>query len=166
MDPESLQPYVPYLVGFSVLWIVGWVLASVFYRLSQGKPILPSGVENAIYIERFASGCSHKAWYTKLGGASRCLVVAIANGRLIVRPMFPFNLMFLPEIYGLEYEIPIEHVSRIEETAGLRRGTLIEFRDGNGQLQQMTLLLKRPDEFARHIPMRPERNDANETLGV
>lgn len=43
-------------------------------------------------------------------------MVAIAEGPLIIRPRFPFDLLFLPESYGLEYEVPVSHVGRIEHS--------------------------------------------------
>ena len=132
--------------GFGFLWIAGWLAASVVYRCSRGKPVLFFGIEGADFIERFASGRSNDTWYAKLGGASNCLVVAVAQHHLIVRPIFPFNLLFLPEIYGLEHVVPVD---RIVETISVRRFlrtvVLVRFRDPEAQERQLTLYVKKPE---------------------
>src|SRR4051812_1216237 len=90
-----------------LLWVAAAVTASVFFRLSRGKPILFFSVPNAVFQERTASGRSNDRWWRQPGGASNCLVVAITRDRLVIRPFFPFNLLFLPESYGLEHDVPL-----------------------------------------------------------
>src|SRR5262245_25948147 len=97
----------------SLLWVAAVVTVSVFVRRSRGKPVLFFSVPNAIFQERTASGCSNESWWRRLGGANNCLVVAVASDRLVIRPWFPFNLMFLPEIYGLEYEVSLGNVRTV-----------------------------------------------------
>src|SRR5262245_12022337 len=87
--------------------LVVLIIESILYRRHHGKPVLFFGLHDATYQQRSASGRSNRSWLTKLGGAANCLVVAVARGRLIVRPWFPFTLMFLPEIYGLECDLPV-----------------------------------------------------------
>jgi len=131
-----------------VLWILGWIGASIAYRKARGKPVLFIGVPGASYQQRGTSGYSHRSWLTKLGGASGCLVVAVANGRLIIRPFFPFNLMFLPEIYGLEYDVPLESILDARRVASLlRRRIDLEFRDTLGQTERISLYLRDPEKF-------------------
>jgi hypothetical protein len=48
---------------------------------------------------------------TRIGGARNCLLVYVAEGSLTIVPVFPFNLMFLPEIYGIEATAPISDVA-------------------------------------------------------
>lgn len=106
---------------FPVLWIVGWIGTSIAYRNARGKPVLFFGVPDASYQQRTASGYSHRSWLSKLGGASGCLVVAVADEHQIIRPFF-FNLFFLPEIYGLEYEVPLHRFREAKlKTSLLRR---------------------------------------------
>lgn len=111
MPSEIFERYFPILFWFGLAWVSGGVIASIFYRRSHGKPIFFSGVPGARFVETAASGHSNRSWYTRLGGANRCLVVAVSDQRLIIRPRFPFNLMFMPEVYGLEYEVPLDYVS-------------------------------------------------------
>jgi hypothetical protein len=53
-----------------------------------------------------------------MGGAQNCLLVYVADGMLTVVPVFPFNLMFLPEIFGLELTVPTALVG-VEQVEGL-----------------------------------------------
>jgi hypothetical protein len=151
MPSETLQDYFPTLFGLSLLWVSGWVVASVLYRRSRGKPIMFRGVPDALFVESTASGHSNRSWFTKLGGASRCLVVAVTGNRLIIRPRFPFNLMFLPEVYGLEHDMPADRVTRAEIGGGRSGAVRLEFRDPDDTPQDVTLYLRNPAEFARAL---------------
>jgi hypothetical protein len=93
-----------------LLWIVGLFTVSAVYRQMTQKPILFFTVPKAIFVQHTASGFCRDTWWRQLGGASNCLVVAISQQRLVIRPFTPFNLMFLPEIYGLEYDVPLNNV--------------------------------------------------------
>jgi hypothetical protein len=144
MYPEAVERFFPILVAVSLLWVLAGVLASVVHRRSKGKPILFHGVPDATFVETSASGHSNRTWYTRLGGASRCLVVAVTGGRVIIRPRFPFNLMFLPEIYGLEYEVPVTQIARIEQGRWGRVRVVFQHPEGT---QDLTLVLRKPQEF-------------------
>jgi len=131
--------------GFLVplAWLVALLSASILYRRSQGKPVLFFGVHGAKFLERAASGHANDTWYTRLGGASHCLIVAVASGTLIVRPHFPFNLLFLPEIYRLEHVVPLEHIIEATEQKSIFGGVvLVRFRDEQLQERSVTLRVK------------------------
>jgi hypothetical protein len=68
-----------------------------------------------LFHERFGSGSSHRNLMTKLGGAQNCLLVTVTDRELLVRPWFPFNMFFLPEIYDLEHRIQIAQITSIRE---------------------------------------------------
>jgi len=48
---QILRNWFPVLFGLSLLWIAGWILASVVYRRSAGKPVLFWSVPNAAFVE-------------------------------------------------------------------------------------------------------------------
>ena len=142
-----------YLALFNIAWFSLLIIASVVHRRAKGRPILSWSVPGARYFHRFASGHSHKSFFTKLGGASNCLIVAVTNDRLIVRPFFPFTLMFLPEFYALDVDVPLSSV----EGAELKKGALhqrvhIWFRDSDGQRQEFTVMTKEPDKLLSFLP--------------
>jgi hypothetical protein len=90
-------------------WVAIFIALSIGYRRWSGKPIFPRIPANARFAEHWASG----------GFASNCLLVAVTDAALIVVPRFTFNLMFLPQIYGLEHVIPLRRSrrSRREESS-------------------------------------------------
>ena len=142
---------------FFSLWLIGllWVLAvataSILVRRSRGKPVLFFSVPNAVFQERTASGCSNDRWWRRFGGANNCLVVAITRDKLVIRPFFPFNLMFAPEMYGLEHEIPLSSIVRTSADRFLfRRRVRVHFREGDRE-RDVSLFLKRPDEFLAEL---------------
>ena len=143
MVPREIPDILKVLAPFAA-----WIAASILYRRVQGKPILFFGVRDASYQQRSASGHSNRSWLTKLGGAHNCLVVAVAHRRFIVRPWFPFTLMFLPEIYGLEYDVPIENILGVKAYRAFFTSALdVEFRDDLGQTQSVSLYLRDPSRL-------------------
>jgi len=55
-------------------------------------------------------------------------LVVVRNNELVVTPQFPFNLMFLPEIYGLDITVPIASISNIMPIRSFFRNALkVEF---------------------------------------
>jgi len=134
-----------------LFWILLWIVASVIYRRSHGKAIYPSKPRDSLYYEGWASGHSNSNVFTKLGGASRCLLVAVTPDSLIVQPRFPFNLMFLPEIYGLEHHIPGLNIRTVEKKGKLFKGVEVQFIDMNGGTKSVRLYLKKIDEFLTAI---------------
>jgi hypothetical protein len=133
-------------------WIFLWVVASIIYRNSRGKPILPSKPKDSLFYEGWASGHSNTNIFTKLGGAHNCLLVAVTPDFLIIQPRFPFNLMFLPEIYGLEYRIPGLNIRTVEKKGRIfGKGVEIQFIDVGGGEKSVRLYLKRTDDFLAAI---------------
>ena len=129
-------------------WLLVWVGASIIYRLSHGKPVLFFGVGGASFQERTASGRSNRNWLRQLGGARNCLVVAVVGDRVVIRPWFPFTLMFLPEIYRLEYDLPVSDVleARTRESV-FRRRVELSIRNSAGESESLTLHLREPETF-------------------
>ena len=94
-------------------WIGGFFAASIFVRRAKGKPVFPKIDPDAQFAEGGCSGRSLQGLVSKIGGASNCLLVMVRADRLIVTPQFPFNLMFLPEIYGLDLDMPTKSIAAI-----------------------------------------------------
>ena len=82
-----------------------------------------------------------------MGGAKNCLNIAIADKRLYVFPIFPFNLMFLPEIYNLEHVIPLDQIESVELKKGVVGNSLELTFQSNGKTKAIKLRLKKIEEF-------------------
>ncbi len=117
--------YVAILLSWA--WIFAWIGGSIYYRQRSGKPVVPRAPEGAVFIEAWCSGHSLANLLTRLGGARNCLLVYVADRALTITPVFPFNLMFLPEIYGLEVAAPLADVTVESVKDGLlgKRITLV-----------------------------------------
>jgi hypothetical protein len=79
-----------------------------------------------------------------LGVARNCLMVYVSDGRLTVSPVFPFNLMFLPEIYGLEVMAPVSDVAHVEVRRRVR-GAVVSLRFGESGPPPIELSVRRPE---------------------
>src|SRR5215207_1019459 len=90
------------------------ILASIFYRRWKGKRKLAIPDFALTFSEKWASGFSHQNRLTKLGGASNCLVIELSKQALVIRPMFPFKLAFMPEVYDLEHYIPKDKIRHLQ----------------------------------------------------
>ncbi|MDQ2877636.1 MAG: hypothetical protein M3R41_00985 [Pseudomonadota bacterium] len=113
-----------------MLWISGWILASIVSRWSRGKALYPKGLPGAIYKEGWGSGRSLDTLWGRVGGARNCLIISVTTDTLAVTPRFPFNLMFLPEIYGLELTMPLSRVRVQNPASGLLKTRVIIAIDG------------------------------------
>ncbi len=152
MPDHLLVPDIaPYL---GLAWVLFIAILSAIYRTKKGKPVLFWTVSDADFIVHFASGHAGRSWILCLAGASNCLVVAVAQGRFIVRPWFPFNLLFLPEIYGLECDVPLDWVVSVDlsESRFSVRRISIEYHDELLQSHTITLRFRDPERLAEHLP--------------
>ena len=114
---------------FTIVWLLFWIVASVIYRKINNKKIESLPQKKIVYVDKGASGRSLKNWYTRLGGASRCLVITVTDSVIIIRPFFPFNLMFLPEIFDMEHLISISDILNVEVKSSLPgKRVVIEFK--------------------------------------
>lgn len=133
----------PLLPSAAATWVAIVIAASIAYRHISGKPIVPHIPTGARYSDRWASG----------DFASNCLLVAVNGNALTVVPRFPFNLMFLPQIYGLERNIPLESIKQVEIMNGLfTRSVLIIYGENDRSLR-----LRVRDPFALKDALRQNR---------
>jgi hypothetical protein len=140
--PHASAPLVP------LLWIGAWVGASLVYRRMRGKPLVYARLPGTKYRQTNASGNSHRSWITSLGGASGCLVVQVTEDELDIHPFPPFNWFFLPEIYGLEYRVPLSSVRSAElRKVFFRKAVDVVVTTPERGDEKVTLYLAYPEEF-------------------
>jgi hypothetical protein len=140
------------LFTICLAWVVLVVIASAIYRTSRGKPVLTQPPHEPVFLERWTSGRSLRSVLTRLGGARNCLLVAVTREALVIRPHFPFTLLFLPEIYGLEWTIPRSSIQRVAQVEGLiGRRLLVEFKSGGGDIERVELILRDSEQFRQAL---------------
>jgi hypothetical protein len=127
------------------------VLAYILYRTARGKQRIEIPEQEIKFLEKWASGASHKNLLTRLGGARNCLAVVLSNNALIVRPMFPFNLLPFHEIYDLEHYIPRNKIKRIQPDDKEGKGSVVIEYDSSSGEKRLELVLKKKQEFLHTI---------------
>ncbi len=133
-------------------WIGVWVGASIVYRYANGKPVFYRRLSSVRFRETSASGNSNRAWYTKLGRASNCLVVQVTDQELDIHPFVPFNWFFLPEIHDLEFRVPIAGISSVAIRKNFFAPSLhIEFTTPDGKSKSVSLVLRQAEQFIETI---------------
>ena len=133
-------------IAVPFLWLGFWIAVSVFYRRLHDLPIIPRLPKDALFKERRGSGRSRKNVITSIGGASNCLLVAVTDTELIVAPFFPFNLMFLGQIYGLEFRAPRSSIRSAEKKQGRFSTTILITFEGDYPAP-FELRLRKADAF-------------------
>lgn len=149
MHPHSSPDhFFPFGFLFNVVWIAGFVLASVLYRRHKGKALPQINRASLRFEERRASGHSLRDLISRFGGARNGLNVAITDKDLLIWVPFPFNLGFIPEVYDLEHCIPLGEIEYIEPFKYWgRRALRITARNPGGRPIRFELLLRHPDDF-------------------
>lgn len=128
-------PFPDWFFFVALGWVVLVFVISAVVRRVAGKPLIPKIPENALFAERWASG----RW------ASNCLLVSVTPGELTVVPKFPFNLGFLPDVYGLERRIPLSSVNYVKQTASLiGNNVVVQYDD---EKRKLGLKLRNPRSF-------------------
>ncbi|KPC50283.1 tetratricopeptide repeat protein [Amantichitinum ursilacus] len=132
-----------------LLLILALLLASVVYRTVRGKPLWPRKPRGALFFERMASGGSNSSVLSRLARAHGYLSVSVTWDGIRVEPMFPFNLMFVPECGDLEHFVPKRDVQKLKIKRA-RRGNkvVLIFRDGAQEERTLELRLRQPEQFA------------------
>lgn len=126
-------------------WVVLIYGASIVVRRAKGKPIFPKVPNGAIYADKWASG----RW------ASNCLIVSVTDKAVSVGPKFPFNMGFLPEIYGLERTIPMTSVREVKRlrSFGLFNNVAVVYDDG--VQRELRLKVRKPQAFLDAVGRSP-----------
>jgi hypothetical protein len=129
--------------------LIGWpivALAALSLRqAARGKPLFFFSVDGASFQERGASGRAHGLWWTFGGGANNCLVVAIARGRLVVRPFFPFNSF--GDMMGLDVDVDVKDLRGVHaERRWFRDWLVIDWVEGS-RARSMSLYLRKREPF-------------------
>lgn len=145
---EQLIQFKPYLP--SILLFVGWTWACtsiglMMWRRRQRGLVFPKADDPAVvFCEKFASGASHKSWVTRLGGASNCLTILVADSHLAVTTFFPFTAF--AAIYDLEHLIPLSDLTDVT----VKRSTVeVEFENAEGGRRRITLRLRNRAQFLK-----------------
>jgi len=134
-----------------IIWIGGLIGASILHRRIHDEPIIPRIPKSARFVQRMASGWSDDNWLRRLGGANNCLMVAVTDRELTVTPFFPFNLMFLPQMLGLEVRTPLSRIRAVEPTRRFFTSAVrVELDDGRA----IALVLNDPEGFQEALGRR------------
>jgi hypothetical protein len=129
---------------------VGWVLlgfgGSAVFRIFRGKPLFAKELDCVVFSEKWTSGRSLKTFLSRIGGAKNVICVQVSKSELSIQPHFPFTLLFLPEVYGLEYRVALSSVRVVKDGQSGRRGIVLALGPGIEPLK-VELSLRNPDAF-------------------
>jgi hypothetical protein len=152
---QMVEQNFAFLFASGLAWVLLWFIGSALYRKWKGKSLLAERPSDAQFLEAWTSGHSNRSLLTKLGGARNCLLVAVTPTSLIVRPHFPFSLLFLPEIYDLEYVIARRDIRSVTPKSGLFGGSIeVTFSVSSGDSRSIELRLRQPQGFLQVVGIR------------
>ena len=145
--PASFEVFFPWI--FTAFLVLGVV--SVGYRMwrgvsvlrAKGRSIRPSLPPDALFAESGASGNSERSFMTRIGGASRVLLVWVTRHEFVVESIFPFNVYMHENPFDLEHRVPIKSLTSVEEGPG--RTVLVSFNDSENRPHRLRLMVKNPD---------------------
>jgi hypothetical protein len=120
-----------------MMWVI-LVFGFLLWRRKQKGLYLPKASdEDVVFVERFASGYSHRSWITQMGGAANCLTIIVTESHFVTTTFFPFTAF--AGFYDLEHLIPLTDITELLPNG---RMTEIEFKRDDGTVCKLTLRLK------------------------
>jgi len=112
---------------------------------AQGRAVRPKLPAEALFAEGGASGHSLRNVVTRLGGASRVLLVWVTKREFVVEVIFPFNVFMYENPYDLEHRVPIEALTNVELEG--RNAVRVSFNDSEQQSHTLRLFVRQPDSL-------------------
>ena len=80
------------------------------------------------------------------------MFVGVGSQFVYVLPHFPFNLVFLPEMYGLEHVIPRGRIRRVSsESSAFGDNVRVAFTTESGETKEFALKLRHPEQFLQSV---------------
>lgn len=149
---ELFDQYFDYVFYGVIAWLVIVLFASILYRAGKARqfPSIPEGTVQ--FRENWASGRSLKNLFTQIGGGRNVLTVLVGRGYLVIKPVFPFNLMFFPEFTDLEHVVPIARIIEVKEIQTLgKEGIVVRFQNESHRESEVELYLRNPELFLEAI---------------
>lgn len=143
---------------FAFLTWNGLILAaSIIYRKYRKSDQTPFDESTLVFNENWVSGSSRKNFLTRIGGAGKCLKVSVNKEEFYIRPFFPFQFLFLPELLDLEHRISRKNVRSIQSSSDFvdNHTTKIAFTTVGGKLREFDLYLNNEDEFTSLLQQMP-----------
>lgn len=142
----KLQAAGALLFVVAVLGTFAVILVTIIRRANKGQLNAPKPPEDAVFVEKWASGRNLGSWRQSMGGARKCLFVALTKDRLITALQPPFNLFSRSD---LEHDIPLGNVMGLTAAIDSWRGPSVRlrFRDPHGSGQEIELLLDDQQRF-------------------
>lgn len=136
-------------VAVVFLWNVLVLIASIIYRRHKTTDQIPFDESNLVFNESWVSGSSRKNWFTRIGGAGKCLIVSANEKELYIRPFLPFRFLFIPEFFDLEHRIPMKNIESVVPAADMwsRATTRITFTTSEGASRCFDLYLTDGNKF-------------------
>lgn len=147
---DFLQHSFVWLFPVCFAWVVV-IFVIRYYRHKRTGIVFPSiPPERIRFEEKKASGRSYKTWFTKLGGASRCLQITVTDTEVWIRTYFPFTA--LAQQCDLEHRIPKAAITSVQpKQSAFVRAILLDYRDERGQSHRLSLTLQKPEDFLKAL---------------
>lgn len=144
----STQTIVLLILGHSLFIII--YIAWQLNKRNKNNPFPDRHDVEIIHQERRASGCSHKTWLTKYGGASNALIVKVTPTELWITT--PWFFGWLAPRYDLDHRIPLNSITNIKQSG---KKTTIYWSSDNQHDKAFDLQLRQPDTFLKAIGHNP-----------
>ena len=104
--------------------------------------------QDVLFVERFASGFSHKSLFTRMAGSHNALVVRLLKDALLIEPLALFKWITPAGFNDLEHYVPRKDILSVESVPGIPRRTMkIRFRAQDGKLHTVELSLRKAEQF-------------------
>ena len=129
-----------------------WIVSSIAFRLYFKKPIFAVALPNSVFSENWVSTRMGTGIIARLGVARNCTRVQVTTNNFQINPHFPFTIGFMPEIYDLDYTVPLSRIrSATILSDGRSKAVEIKYFKDDGSEGSAQLLLRNAENFVQAV---------------
>lgn len=145
---QGIERPLDYLATFALLWVLAWILISVWQRVRAGSKHPPYDWRDIRFSESFVSGRSNRKVGYHYMVARGALSVIVLRDALLVEPMGIFKWIMPRGFHDLEHYAAESNILNIELAwRSGQRTVRIEIRGEDGATRILELEIRKEAEF-------------------
>ena len=146
MPSQSALSQIALFVNIIGIFLVFGYISWMLHRRNKNHPFPDRHDVEITYQERKVSGKSHKTFFTRIGGANKCLTVIVTPIELWIT--VPWFFGWLAPKCDIEHRIPLSAITKIEPK---KNRLAIHWLTDDNLAYTFDLILRHPEAFLKAV---------------